>query len=132
MKFPRIWWIGFFWIVTIYIIYFIFFIENSNLPNIPRKIRHIIKFTSTISVYLIGTIHMRQFNVLWMKQLWHFIHLSMLALLLLFGIYVWFISDIPYFLKQFTLTIQELLISPSLYFVMGILNQLTNEKSPNQ
>lgn len=128
MRFPKIWWIGFAWIIAIYILYFIFFIENRDLPNIPRKIRHIIKFTSTISVYVIGSLHMQQFNVPWMKKLWHFIHISMLLLLLLIGLYVWFIADIPYFVKQFTLTIQELLISPTIYFVMGILNQLSQEK----
>lgn len=129
MKFPKIWWFGLIWIVSIYILFYIYLLENRNLTEIPRKVRHLLKFGTTISVYLIGTLHMRQFNVLWMKQLWHLIHLSMLGLLVLIGIYVWFISDIPYFLKQFTLTVQELLISPSLYFVMGILNQLSKEKN---
>lgn len=123
MIFSRTWKIGLFYIIIIYIFYHLLFLENKNIEEIPRKFRHLIKFISTASIYIIGTIHLSNFKVRWMEKLWHLIHLTMLFFLLFLGLFVWFISDIPIFLKSFSVTIQELLISPSLYFVMGLLNE---------
>lgn len=126
MIYSKKWRIGLIIIILIYLLYYIFIAENKDIVLVPRKIRHLVKFIITISVYLVGTAHITQFQVKWMEKLWHLIHLSMLGVLLLLGFYVWFISDIPDFVKQFSLTIQELLISPSLYFVMGLLNHKDN------
>lgn len=123
MIFSRTWKIGLIYIIIIYILYHFLFLENKNIAEIPRKIRHLIKFGSTVSIYIIGTIHLSNFRVKWMEKLWHLIHISMLLFLSFLGFYVWFISDIPIFIKYFSVTIQELLISPSLYFVMGLLNE---------
>lgn len=128
MVFNRKWYTGLFTIAIIYTLYFIFFLENKELKEIPRILRHAIKLVSSVSVYLIGTFHIQKFSVKWMEKLWHLIHLSMLGFLLSIGAFVWLISDIPYLLIQFSSTIQELLISPTLYIVMGLLNSLTLEK----
>ena len=128
MVFNRKWYTGLLIIIVIYTLYYIYFFENKELKETPRILRHAIKLISSVSVYLIGTFHIQKFSVKWMEKLWHLIHLSMLGFLLSIGAFVWLISDIPYFLKQFTTTIQELLISPTLYIVMGLLNSLTLEK----
>ena len=53
-------WIGLTVLFLLYSAYYIFFFESPNFELIPRKIRHLIKFTMLITFYLIG---LRQLNL---------------------------------------------------------------------
>ncbi len=117
------WIIGLILILIIYTLFYLLFQENKDVILVPRKIRHLIKFGVTISVYLLGTLHLGKIKDKWMNTFWHFIHLSLLAVLLSIGIYDWLFGMVSINVKYFTATIQEFLISPVLYVAMGIMNK---------
>ena len=116
--------LGLVFIIIIYSLNFIFFVENVTLKLNPIQ-QHIISFSITIIVYFIGTIHLRTSSTerKWILSLWHLIHISGLFIITFLGLFDWFISDIHLSLNQFAHSIQEMLISPVLYAVMGLLNK---------
>lgn len=116
------WGIGLILICIIYTLFYVYFQENNTIKLVPRKIRHIIKFGTTFFVYLIGTYFLGKIKVNWMQQLWHFIHLSLLGILIIFGIYDWMINPIPKSVREISMVLQEFLISPVLYVGMSLLN----------
>lgn len=113
---------GLIFIVIIYTCYYIFFEENSNLI-LPSKIRHVIKFLTTVSVYFIGTFHLGKLTDSWMSFLWHIIHITGLSIITSLGLFDWFIGGMSLNLRAFAGSIQEILISPVLYVAMGLLNK---------
>ena len=113
---------GLVFIIIIYSAYYLLFLENSNLI-IPMKTKHIIKFSTTIIIYLIGTFHLGKLTDKWMSILWHLIHISGLCIITSLGLFDWFIAEISESLRLFANSIQELLISPILYLAMGLLNR---------
>lgn len=117
------WIVGLMLILIVYSLFYLFFVESDQTQFIPRRIRHIIKFSTTILVYLIGTFHLGKLNDKWMYQIWHFIHISLLAVLVLIGAYDWLFGMVSKQVKDFTVTIQEFLISPVLYVGMGIIQR---------
>ena len=117
-------WIGgLFLIVLVYSLFYIFFFESSNTYLIPRRIRHLIKLTTTIAVYFVGTYHLGLIRERWMSYIWHFIHISLLLVITCIGIYDWLIQEVNASIKEVTVTLQEILISPVLYVGMGLINQ---------
>ncbi|ALJ06036.1 hypothetical protein APS56_13240 [Pseudalgibacter alginicilyticus] len=110
-------------IIVIYSCYYIFFEENTQANLLPRKTQHVIKFLTTIVVYLIGTKHLGKLKDLWMSSIWHLIHISGLCIITLIGLYDWFIMETSLNVKVFVSSIQETLISPVLYLAMGLLNK---------
>ena len=123
---PRSRWIGGLAIIlVIYTLYYLYFAEKD-VMWIPRKIRHVIKFVTTIAVYLVGTAHLGQLKDKWMSHLWHLIHISLLGIITLVGLYDWTFGMVSQQVKDMTATMQEFLISPVLYVGMGILNNRLN------
>ncbi|MEM1260465.1 MAG: hypothetical protein AAGH81_18215, partial [Bacteroidota bacterium] len=59
----------------------------------------------------------------WMAKLWHLIHISGLFVITTIGFLDWLTNLVSFPLRQFANSIQELLISPALYVVMGLLNK---------
>ena len=114
-------------IIILYSCYYIFFAENKNSVLVPRKVKHIIIFSNTIAVYFVGTFHLGKLKDTWMVSLWHLIHVSGLVIIILIGLYSWFIREITLNVKLFALGIQEILISPVLYIAMGLLNKTLNQ-----
>ncbi|MBM3443019.1 MAG: hypothetical protein FJX89_10005 [Bacteroidetes bacterium] len=100
------------------------FIEQD-LFWIPRKVRHVIKFATTISVYLLGTLHLGWIEDRWMSYLWHFIHLSLLTIVTGVGLHDWF-GMVSKRVKDMTWTMKEFIIYPGLSVGMGILNRRLN------
>jgi hypothetical protein len=113
-------------ILIIYSLFYIFFVDGD-VEWIPRKVRHVIKFVTTVSVYLAGTWHLGKLNDRWMSTVWHFIHIGLLGIITLVGLYDWFIGMVSESVKDMTWTMQEFLISPVLYVGMGILNKRMNK-----
>lgn len=119
---------GLIFIIVIYSAYYIYFLENSDLI-LPAKIRHIVKFSTTIAVYMVGTFHLGKLTDTWMSLLWHIVHVSGLCILMSIGLFDWFISPISLNLRVFAGSIQEVLISPLLYVAMGLLNRSLKKSS---
>ena len=113
---------GLVFIIIIYSAYYLLFLENSNLI-IPMKTKHIIKFSTTIVIYFVGTFHLGKLTDSWMSILWHLVHISGLCIITSLGLFDWFIAEISESLRLFANSIQELLISPILYLAMGLLNR---------
>lgn len=116
------WVIGLILICIIYTLYYVYYQENDAIKVLPRIIRHAIKFGTTISVYIIGTYFLGQLKVQWMQQLWHFIHLCLLGILVAFGMYDLLIQSAPKNIREISMVFQEFLISPVLYVGMKLLN----------
>lgn len=117
------WIAGLILILIVYTLFYTLFADRSYTYLIPRKIRHIIKFGTTIAVYLMGTYHLGKLKDQWMSSLWHFIHISLLIIITSIGIYDWIFGEVSYAVKDFTASLQEFLISPVLYVGMGLINQ---------
>ena len=113
---------GLIFILIIYSAYHVFFYENNTLI-LPSKIRHVIKFSTTIAVYLVGTFHLGKLKDKWMSLIWHIIHVSGLFIITSLGLFDWFIMEIGLNLRLFANSIQEILIAPLLYVAMGLLNK---------
>ena len=107
-------WTGLIIILIIYTLVYLFFYEAPYLNNIPRMLSHLIRFIILISVYLIGSYHLRLNNIKWMYIIWHFIHITGIGFISLFGLYHFLISPIPLFVRNFLQSINEFLISPVL------------------
>ncbi|MGE5943446.1 MAG: hypothetical protein ACM31G_03800 [Flavobacteriales bacterium] len=116
-------------IVIIYSLYYIYFVENQEFISKSKLVLHLIRLSTTVIIYIIGTIHLGKLKDNWMSSLWHFIHISGLCIITSLGLINWFIIDIGLDLKEFAYTIQELLISPVLYVAMGLLNNSLNKKT---
>lgn len=117
------WVMGLVLIILLYTLFYLLFADRAFTYTIPRKLRHIIKFATTIAVYLIGTYHLGKLQARWMSHLWHFIHITLLATITGIGIYDWTFGMVSYRVKELAATMQEFLISPVLYVAMGILNR---------
>jgi hypothetical protein len=113
-------------ILVIYTLYYLLF-ADTDVTWIPRKVRHVIKFVTTVAVYLVGTYHLGVLKDRWMSAGWHFIHISLLCIITLVGIYDWTFGMVSPQIKDMTATMQEFLISPVLYVGMGIFNNRLNK-----
>jgi hypothetical protein len=120
---PRKFWVGLAIILIIYSAYYLLFMDTHNAKDIPRKIRHVIKFTVLITVYLIGVKQLSLERIAWMKTVWHIIHLSGIFILLSLGAFDWIVRPLPFGIRQVMGAINEFLIGPTLFVGMGILHQ---------
>jgi len=110
-------------ILIIYTLFYNFFADRAYTYEIPRNLRHIIKFGTTIAVYFVGTYHLGKLKDQWMSHLWHFIHVSLLVIITSIGIFDWTFGMVSYKTKELAASMQEFLISPVLYVGMGLINQ---------
>ena len=110
-------------ILIIYTLFYNFFAVRAYTYEIPRKLRHVIKFGTTIAVYFVGTYHLGKLKDQWMAHLWHFIHISLLMIITGIGIFDWTFGMVSYKTKELAASMQEFLISPVLYVGMGLINQ---------
>jgi len=120
---------GFIIITIMHSGFYIFVGENNSVAKLPKKLKLIIIFFSTIAVYFVGTLHLGKLKDSWMSSIWHFVHISGLCIIGLIGLYDWCIANISWNLRDFAKAIQEILISPVLYLAMGLLNNSLNKKS---
>lgn len=119
----RRWLLGLVLILIVYSCFYIIFADNPDIAKVPRKIRHVIKFATTILVYFIGTHYLGKIEARWMFLIWHFIHISFLVIITSVGLYDWTFGMVSLATKEFVASMQEILISPALYVGMGIVNQ---------
>jgi uncharacterized membrane protein len=118
----RWYWVGFIIIVIIYSLYNLYLVDVNYYQSIPRKVRHISKFICILSIYGTGTLALRKYTAAWMMYLWHLIHVVIITLLLLIGLYDWCFGEISVQFRNVAGTLFEFLISPVIYIAVGILN----------
>ena len=123
--------IGLILIILVYSCYYIYIYENEDLMFISRKVMHLVQFSITVLVYLIGTFFLGKLEDNWMSYLWHLIHITGLGIITSIGCYDWFIAETTLKAKVFARSIQETLISPVLYVAMGLLNKSLNKPNTN-
>jgi len=121
------WITGLVLILVVYSLFYVFFADRADTYLIPRKTRHIIKFVTTITVYLVGTFHLGKLKDKWMSDLWHRIHISLLIIITVIGLYDWTFGMVSIKTKEIAASMQEFLISPVLYFAMGLINKKMNK-----
>lgn len=122
---PKVWWKGLLIIFIIYSLFYLFFVESKVFSSDQEQIyRHLIRFLTTLAVYIIGFLHLRYIDSVWMKQLWHFVHISLFGCLIVFAGIKWFTPYFSPILTYWGALFQEILISPTLYIGMGILNKI--------
>ena len=121
--------LGLILIILVYSCYYIYILENEKLTFIPRKVMHLLQFSITVFVYLIGTFFLGKLEDNWMSYLWHLIHVTGLGIITSIGCYDWFIAETALKVKLVAISIQEMLISPVLYVAMGLLNKTLNKQT---
>ena len=115
---PKKFWIGLIIILVIYTLFYLFFKDTTCVSLIPRKLRHVW--------------HLNLDQINWMKTLWHLIHLSGIAFLVLLGAYDWLIRPMPMFMRELMDAVNEFLIGPTLFVGMALLQKflLKHKKLP--
>ena len=115
---------GLIFIIIIYSWYYLYFMNDvGSWKSYSNLAFHLIRFTTTIAVYFVGTFHLGKLKDSWMSSLWHLVHISGLIIITSMGLFDYFILEISRNLKEFAHTVQEILISPVLYVAMGLLNK---------
>ncbi len=113
---------GFIAIVIVYSLYNIYLVDVNYYNQIPRKLRHINRFLSILIVYGIGTYALKKYTVNWMMLVWHALHVVVIFLLLLLGVYDWTFGQASVQVRNMANTFHEFLISPIFYVAMVILS----------
>jgi hypothetical protein len=123
----RAWyWSGFIIIVVIYSLYNLYLVDVDYYNSIPRKVRHISKFLSVLSIYGVGTFALKKYTAEWMMYVWHLLHIIIISILLLMGLYDWTFGELSVQFRNVANTLFEFLISPVIYIAVGILNNKFN------
>ncbi len=115
-------WVGFIIIVVIYSVYNLYLVDVNYYQSIPRKVRHICKLLTILSIYGTGTFALKKYAAGWMMYIWHLLHIVIIALLLLIGLYDWSFGELSAQFRNVANTLFEFLISPVIYIAVGILN----------
>jgi hypothetical protein len=90
--------------------------------SLPRRTRHLIRLATILLVYLTGFICLRKQSRSWMLTTWQLVYYSMATILMLIGAIDFATGGVSLGLKELSITLSELLISPLLYILLGILN----------
>jgi hypothetical protein len=128
----QVYWIGFIVIVVIYSLYNLYLVDVGYYQDIPRKLRHIGKFTAIVVIYATGTFTLKKYTADWMMYIWHLVHIIIIILLLLIGIYDWSFGEVSVQMRNVANTLFEFLISPVIYIGVGILNTAFNRAAKNK
>ena len=123
-----LYWGGFIIIVIIYSLYNLYLVDVDYYQAIPRKARHIGKLLSILSIYCVGTFALKKYTDEWMMYVWHLLHIIIISILLLMGIYDWIFGELSNQLRNIANTLFEFLISPVIYIAVGILNNKFSRK----
>ncbi len=114
-------WMGLTGKIVIYCLYYLYFIYSLS-REIPSKAVYVLKFVFVLAAYAVGSFGLRKNAAPGLMQLWHFVYVVSLALLVLLGMYNWYIARAPISVREVAENVQELLISPILYVVIGIIS----------
>lgn len=121
-------WLGLIAITLLYVLYYFYFL-NGLAFSIGLRARHVVKFLFILVAYGIGSFALPDNTAGWMMRIWHGAYGIGLLLLLLMGIYDWGIARTPLQLRFIADDLQELLVSPILYGVIGMLHRTLDKGS---
>ena len=115
---------GLAYIFLIYTGYYFYFVDGlfTTIPSLMYK--HVLLVGIACFVYFIGTLHLGKLQQSWMLFLWHIVHISLLSTLITINLYKIKSGSLSYEMQHLSDNIKEILISPMLYFLMGLLNRL--------
>jgi hypothetical protein len=115
--------IGLLALTILYCLYFLYFIYGVS-QVLPLRARHIVKFLFILLAYGAGGFSLKKYAAIpWTMQIWHGVYLITLLLLLLLGGYDWEIARVPFPVRVLADDLQEFLVSPVLYVVIGIMSR---------
>lgn len=127
----QLYWIGFVLIVIIYSLYNLYLADVDYYQSIPRKLRHVGKFSAILAIYATGTFTLKRYTAIWMMYIWHLVHIIIITLLLLIGIYDWSFGEVSLQFHNIADTLFEFLVSPLIYIAVGIINNAFKRASKN-
>lgn len=103
---------GFIAIALVFIAYNFLLAYASYANEIPRKVRHVNRLVCSLSIFGIGYYTFKKHNVQWLTDTWKIIYASIIILLLVAGLFDWFINPLPFQLRNIVKNLNEFLISP--------------------
>ena len=112
-------------ILGLYSAYHLLVGDNPDWEKIPHKLRQLSKIGVVLAVYGTGTAGLGKLPQKWLLQLWHLIHTTLIAVLLLIGFWDFVISELPYSFKRLGNSIHEFLISPLLYLATALVGKMS-------
>lgn len=123
-------WPGLLVLLTIYSAYYLLYADNKSLAPQDMVTRHVLKIGVVFVIYLTGSYFLRRLPQAWLLQIWHFVHITLITLLI--GLWAWhfFISYLPVNLRKLGNSIHEFLISPLLYLATGLLGKIVPHDPP--
>jgi len=122
-------WLGLIAMALLYGLYYFYFLNGLSF-SIGLRARHVVKFVFILIAYGIGSFALPDHTAGWMMRIWHWAYGIGLFLLLLVGIYDWGIARTPLQVRFIADDLQELLVSPILYAVIGMLHRTLDRSSP--
>ena len=119
---PKYFWSGFWIMILAYTLVRLFFYEPVvAMPHWVHTKRQLIRWINISFVYVVGIWVIRRMRIGWMLVLWNWVHIALLAYLLLAAAYEWGIAPLPYGIRSSVAPIIEFLISPVYYIGLGVL-----------
>jgi len=110
-------------IIVVYVFYKVYLLDFIDYYlGVSRLTKHIYVFICILAVYGIGTFCLQKYTVPWMMLIWHFLHVLTISFLVILGLYDRYLQPLSFQLKDIAITLNELLISPTLYVSVVILN----------
>lgn len=121
LKRPAAFWVGLAVIILVYCLYHLYFIYNLS-RQVSLHAVHVLKFIFVLAAYGAGVLGLRKNVSPGLAGLWHLVYAACLLLLVMLGIYDWFFTRAPLAVRGIADNIQELLVSPVLYGVIGLIS----------
>ena len=117
----QLYWICFALMIVVYSLYNVYLVDVKDYYAISRRMRHVYKFLSVVAIYGIGTAGLRKYAAVWAVLIWHTVYAVAIVILLVLGLYTWFIGQLAMGIHNMADTLLQLLISPLFYVAAGIL-----------
>jgi len=114
-------WIGLVAIITLYCVYYLYFIYNLS-REVSLRTMHLLKFLFVVVAYGIGVLGLRKNVLPGLMRLWQLVYVVCVLLLVLLGMYDWFVARAPLAVRGIADNIHELLVSPILYVAFSLIS----------
>lgn len=118
-------WIGLTAMSLLYSFYYVSFLYGASM-EMPLRARHVIKFLFIIAAYAAGGYCLKRYGEGWTLKVWHVFYGVLLPTLVLLGFYDWWVVRTPLAVRGIADSLQDFLVSPVLYVVMGIIGRRAN------
>lgn len=125
MRNDKGWWLGLILLFLIFSVYHILMQDMKWAKYMGEFNRHMVKFGVALVVFVLGTFFLKRnaTPTAWMWQLWNWVHIVGMLLLLIIGSVHHWVLPLGTPVKYFGSRIHLFLISPLFYAGMGILSR---------